>query len=85
MLVTKNDATSGNLETAVYDPGAGTLPDGVVFLGWTKDQNYDATATGFSAMTIEEIRADIEEVLNGDFEDYEAGGTPVTYYAVLIK
>ena len=36
------------METDLYDPGVGTLPEGVNFGGWTKDPNYAADATGLS-------------------------------------
>ncbi len=39
MYVKKAD-TAEEIEKIVYDPGAGTIPAGQVFKGWTEDPNY---------------------------------------------
>ena len=68
VLVRKSDAAEGSqtLNTLVYDPGAGTLPEGVIFLGWTKDQNYDINSEEFAPMSIEDVRTDIRQTLNAE-------------------
>ncbi len=53
-----------NVTQIVYDAGlGGTLEDGLVYRGWWKSNDY-TVANADSAMTITQIRADIETVLN---------------------
>ena len=66
-----------NMEQVLYDPGAGTLGDGVYFRGWTTEQNY---TTDTVAKTISEIRTDVSAMLPPT-ED----GKEVVYYAMLFK
>ena len=42
MYVKKGD----NMEQVVYDPGAGELPDGAYFRGWTTDEDYTTEKIG---------------------------------------
>ena len=74
MYVKKDD----NMEQVIYDPGAGTIPDGALFEGWTENADY---AAGDAAMTMADIRAAITTKLTGTFND----GDEVIYYAKLIK
>ena len=73
MYVKKTDKMS----VVLYDPGAGTLPDGVYFRGWTTDPDYTPAT---EALTIEQVRTQVEGQLPPS-ED----GTEITYYAMLFK
>ena len=73
MYVKENDEMS----VVLYDPGAGTLPDGVYFRGWTTDPDYTPAT---EAMTIEQVRTQVKGQLPPS-ED----GTEITYYAMLFK
>ena len=68
----------------LYDPGTGDeLPEGVTFRGWTDDEDYTAAT---EALTIEGIREEAEEIVQGDIRDGDAeGGAVRTYYAMLFK
>ena len=67
----KNSDTLEELETIVYDPGAGTLAENDMFLGWTTEENYDADS---EARSISEVRADLEkkQITEGDVVNYYA-------------
>ena len=70
--------TAEEVNTIIFDPGAGTITAGQVFKGWTTEQNYTADTT---FMTIEQVRADAmakAAALDG------ADGS-VTYYAAMFK
>ena len=56
MYVKEND----NMEQVLYDPGVGTLADGVYFRGWTTEENYTTETT---PLTIAEVRAAVSEML----------------------
>ena len=73
MYVKKAD----DMDVVLYDPGAGTLADGVYFRGWTTDQNYTPETT---ALTIDDVRTAVSGML-----EPESDGTVVTYYAMLFK
>ena len=75
-MYVKNSDTAEELQTIVYDPGAGDLAPGERFLGWTTEQNYNENTTH---QTIDEIRADLEAL------DITADTQPITYYAVIGK
>ncbi len=65
------------MDQVLYDPGAGTLEDGVYFRGWTTDADY-TTAT--PALTISDVRTAVAAMLPP-----ASDGTEVTYYAMLFK
>ena len=70
--------TAAEVEDIIYDPGAGTVPAGQVFKGWTTVENYTAET---QLMTIAQVRSDAMNraaALNG------ADGS-VTYYAAIFK
>ena len=83
IYVKKADITGGHYNSIVYDPGAGTLASGVTFFGWVEDKpNYTIEDTAAAtALTIAEIRAEVQTKLNGSFSD----GDEVNYYAMLFK
>ncbi len=66
-----------NMQQVLYDPGVGTLPDGVTFKGWTTVQDYTAATP---ALTIAEVRTAVTGMLPPATD-----GTVVTYYAMLFK
>ena len=70
----KNSDTLDDLETIVYDPGAGTLDEGCAFYGWTLDEGYTADTTG---ITIDKVREDLAalDITEGDV---------VNYYAIIL-
>ncbi|MBQ3620804.1 MAG: hypothetical protein II940_03920, partial [Methanosarcinaceae archaeon] len=74
MYVKKDD----NMEQVLYDPGAGTLADGVYFRGWTKDENYTPST---AAWTIQDVRNDCANITAEGVDE----GDAVTYYAMLFK
>ena len=70
--------TAPEVDKILNDPGAGTVPTGQVFKGWTTDPNYTKATP---LMTIAQVRSDAMEraaALNG------ADGE-VTYYAAIFK
>lgn len=83
IYVKKADITGGHYNSIVYDPGAGTLASGVTFFGWVEDKpNYTIEDTAAAtALTIAEIRAEVQTKLNGSYSD----GDEVNYYAMLFK
>ena len=66
-----------NMEQVLYDPGAGTLANGVYFRGWTTDPDYTPATT---AKTIAQVRTDVAGMLPPAHD-----GEEVTYYAMLFK
>jgi len=70
-------ADTADVAQIIYDPGAGTIPSGQVFKGWTTDQNYTAEST---LMTIAQVRSDAMSRAAALSEDGN-----VTYYAALYK
>ena len=66
-----------NMEQVLYDPGAGTLDEGVYFRGWTTVADYTPETT---ALSIEGVRTAVSAMLPP-----ETDGTVVTYYAMLFK
>ena len=65
------------MSVVLYDPGAGTLADGVYFRGWTTDPNY---TTNTVAKTIADVRTEVAGQLPP-----ETDGTEIVYYAMLFK
>ncbi|SNT94345.1 Listeria/Bacterioides repeat-containing protein, partial [Aristaeella hokkaidonensis] len=80
-------ANQTEFEKIVYDPGTGTLPAGVIFLGWTDNPDYELPDEDFTPMTIADIRTAVTEKLSNGVHDIEeaTNGDSVTYYAVLAK
>ncbi|MCR5135397.1 MAG: InlB B-repeat-containing protein, partial [Clostridiales bacterium] len=73
MYVKKND----DMDVVLYDPGAGELPDGVYFRGWTTDPDYTPAT---EAKTIEQVRTEVAAQLPPTTD-----GKEITYYAMLFK
>ncbi len=70
----------GNFNRIVYNPGMGTPADGVDCMGWMDNELYDAVDIPY-AMTFDDIRTYVAEMLNDGVED----GTTVDFYAMLFK
>lgn len=86
IYVKPNDLDESNhyamFNKIVFDPGAGTLPDGTIFRGWTKDNPYTVESVQ-NAMTIEGVREDIKDILTPSSGEFTA--TSVDYYALVYK
>ena len=67
-----------NMEQVLYDPGAGTLAEGVYFRGWTADENY---TTETDALDIAGVRDEVAGMLDEGVVE----GATCTYYAMLFK
>ncbi len=80
IYVKKLDITQGDFNRIVYNPGIGTPADGVDCMGWMDNEQYDAVDIPY-AMTFDDIRTYIAELLNDGVED----GTTVDFYAMLFK
>ena len=86
IYVKKTDLTGGYFPSIVYDPGAGTLPSGVAFFGWVKEKpNYTiADTASTTALTIANIRTEVQSILNNEDDPVEEGDE-INYYALLFK
>ena len=93
MYVKKSD-TAAEVEKIVYDPGAGTLPSGQVFKGWTEDKNYtlpvfdsNGVQTGGSTLlSISQIRTAAMTKASGFVDgDENAKDETIIYYAAIFK
>ncbi|SDB66918.1 InlB B-repeat-containing protein [Butyrivibrio sp. INlla16] len=73
MYVKKDD----DMEQVLYDPGAGDVPDGAIFKGWTQTKEYKKDTT---ALTISDVRTEVAGMLPPAND-----GDEVTYYAMLFK
>ena len=83
-IVKKSDMADDDLfNQIIYDPGAGELPTGTVFRGWTTKRDY-TTEDIASALTIDGIRAAVKAKLNDGVT--ESGGIPeqMTFYAMTF-
>ena len=68
-----------SIDSVLFDPGAGTLGEGVFFKGWTTDSNYDETT---AHLDIDDVRSEVLELLNaGGINDEQQ----VVYNAMLFK
>ena len=80
MLVKQADTENANLyNTILYDPGVGTLPEGVIFQGWTDQTTYDLETV--QKLSIEDVRNAVAQKLEAGITDLDE----VTYYAILAK
>lgn len=61
MLVKKADTTASDYDKIVYDPGVGELENGLLFRGWTLEENYTKDT---EAKDIDDIRAEIAKYFN---------------------
>ncbi len=76
-IVPNSNPSVDYIESLIYDPGAGEIPTGQVFKGWTTEQNYTSTTTLFD---IDDVKDDIRTRVNG----LDANES-VTYYAAVFK
>ena len=72
----KDADTTEEIKKIIYDPGAGVIPEGQVFKGWTTDPEY---TTETELLTVDEIRTAIETEAEGLAVD-----KTVTYYAAIF-
>jgi uncharacterized repeat protein (TIGR02543 family) len=77
-MYVKNGDTAEELEVILYDPGVGTVPEGQMFRGWTKNENYTAEDAE-NALTIQDIREEMEALT------IKEGMPAVNYYAMIFK
>ncbi len=70
----------GNFNRIVYNPGIGTLADGVKCMGWTNIASYTVADTA-NSITFDGIRTFITNKLNEGVTD----GTEINFYAMLFK
>ena len=73
-----NERQIPQINQYIYDPGFGTLGEGVQFGGWTDVQNYTSDTEG---LTIADVREKVIEKLKAGVTD----GDEVTYYAMAFK
>ena len=81
MYVKKSDQGSDEaLEKIIYDPGAGTIPNGYAFYGWSiGKEDYSAAEPGSS---IEDVRTYIKGLDFSDGDVLDVYAMWVTYYTV---
>lgn len=79
ILVKKADTTSSDYNKILYDPGAGTLPEGQLFRGWTLEENYTADT---EPMNIAAIRTEVTKYFN---EHEVKEGEVFHVYALLFN
>ncbi len=66
-----------NMEVVLYDPGVGELEDGVIFKGWTTEENYTLETTPLS---IDDIRNEMDDLLPPEYDEFERN-----YYPIFTK
>jgi len=66
-----------DMEQVIYDPGAGTLGEGVLFEGWVDSNDYTVDTAGKS---IDDVRSEVFGMLPPSSD-----GTEKVYYAKLVK
>lgn len=82
IYVKKKDIDNGHFNSVLYDPGVGTLEEGVTFLGWIKgNPNYTYDNVEPDAKTIAGVRTEIQSELEDGIQE----GDEVAYYAMLFK
>ena len=80
IFVKAADATDPETyKTVLYDPGVGSLNDGVQFRGWTENSNYTVNNAD-DGMTIDEVRTWVQPQLANVTD-----GTTVDLYPMLFK
>ncbi len=67
------------IDTVIYDPGEGTVPDGMMFKGWTSEENY-TQADAATGMDIGAVRSE----LTGMLADNTVDELTVDYYAMVF-
>jgi len=80
IYVKKLDLTQGNFNRIVYNPGFGTLEEGVQCWGWIAKEAYTKDDVS-EALTIDDVRSKIISLLNEGVED----GDELDFYAMLFK
>ncbi|MBR2555827.1 MAG: InlB B-repeat-containing protein, partial [Aeriscardovia sp.] len=77
-MYVKASDTASEVETILFDPGAGSVPSGQIFKGWTTDPNYTAETP---LMSIAQVRQDAMTRAAA----LETQDGAVTYYAAIFK
>ena len=80
IYVKKQDITDGDFNRIVYNPGFGTISDGVQCTGWIAKEAYTEDDIP-SALTFKNVRDSITNRLNTRVED----GTELDFYTMLFK
>ena len=79
---TKSDAA---LSQVIYDPGAGTTEEDIIFKGWSRDADYTVNDAG-SGLTIDGIKTILKNYDWSSVQDADTeGGSSITFYAMLYK
>ena len=68
VMIVKNGDTREELNTIIYDPGVGEIPEGTIFKGWSENADY-TVADAENGMDIDEVRdwaVDLTAVENED-------------------
>ncbi len=80
IYVKKLDVDRGDFNRIFYNPGFGTIRDGVQCRGWIAKRDYTEEDIP-SALTIDEVRDIVTDRLNAGVED----GTEIDFYTMLFK
>jgi len=80
IYVKKQDITDGYFNRIVYNPGFGTISDGVQCRGWIAKEAYTEDDIS-SALTFDDVRKTIKDKLDTRVED----GTEMDFYTMLFK
>jgi uncharacterized repeat protein (TIGR02543 family) len=80
IYVKKLDIERGDFKRIVYNPGFGTLGDGVQCHGWIDNRDYTKDDIP-SALTFDDVRRIVTDRLNAGVED----GTEMDFYTMLFK
>ena len=81
-MIIKGSDTADEVDTIIYDPGAGEIPEGQVFKGWTTDSQYTAES---KLLTIEDVRKEAMTAVDELVNDEYVTDKYVTYYAAIFK
>ena len=83
-IVKKTDMADETLfNKIIYDPGAGELPEGTVFRGWTTNKDY-TVADIDNGMNIDAVRAAVKEKLNAGVTESEGLPEQMNFYAMTF-
>ena len=84
-MYVKNGDTAEELETILYDPGAGTLSEGESFGGWILDKADYTTADISDAMDIDQIRQWAESLNITDGDTHRLDAAICKLYTITYK
>ncbi len=78
MHIKQEDSDPAHLRQIIYDPGMGTAVRGIIFMGWTTEQDYTESTP---ALDIEGVRSAVAERLSSGVVE----GDTMTFYAMRFK